>query len=331
MVNIISNSSDILLFKSGINNPAIVPVSVTNETSKGMFSGVGNFFSKIGPMIPFILGIAFLIVLIILAWGYFSKRGKQFQKDYSNESYKEKLRFYSRNPTRISSSKWGWSLSLEILVIGVSVIVGLLLFGMNWIPKFPTFWVILIPVIFGVVLILINLANPLLWSSFPKAVNSRGEIIGFMLSIPVESPDGFLECLIFKKTKWIILKQIDILSIPIKDKFSFPQKTGKILTFEIDIKREDRYKILGNGDLLVNTPDFFATKYHIYPNLSSKTKTFDLRDIVFLKEKKDGDLLNLSDMANEFRENSVILAGGNPHNRISGEGTNTRKDNFEGE
>jgi len=331
MVNVFQNATETIF-----PNQVTTTIIQGQVKQKGLFDGVGSFFSRIGPVLPWILGLAVLGILIFLAWSFLKKQGKLFQKDYAKESYKEKVRFYSRNPTRISSSKWGWSFAIFFLVAGISLIAGILVFGLALfgVSKFPTVWVIVPDVIIIIALVVLNLMNPRLWTSFPKAVDSTGNLIGFLLSEPMESPDGYLEALIFKKMRWGFFKQVDILSVPVLSEFAFIKKdptTGKriVKSFSISKPVGERYKILGTGDLLVNSSSFYGTRFHIYPNYSDPSKTFDLREFTFLKEKKEGDLLNLTDLSNEFRENAVILAGGNPHNRISGDGANPKRENFE--
>lgn len=313
-----------------VTNNQLPPGSVTSSIpAQAAAQGI-----EWGKYLPWILLIIFLGIVLFFIWKWVEKGGKIFKKDYDKEFFKARSDFLSRDKPRTPGNAF-W------FIVGVGLIFTALSAGVTWVLYFfkiiPALSATITAVVAGCAFggaWIVTTIFPATFTSYPKAIDRDGKVIGFMLSEPKESPDGFLDVLVFKKMKWILFKDIEIVSVFLNKQFTFeikdptdPQgKRSKKFSVALPGAPSDRYKIMPNGDLKINAISFFKTRYFIYPIPRGKDgDIYDFSDVAMIREKAAGDRLSLFDVANEFRESAYVIAGANPSKRLEGDSENRRK------
>jgi len=293
-----------------------IPATATQAAAKSP-NVMNDFFTKLQPYLPYILIAVIAVVLIFLAYQLYKKfGGGRIRKDYDEAAFKEKAAFLARDPARIPS----WSMLflavvlLLSVVVSATVVIALWLFSIIKKPEFTAALWIDVAILILAFVITRKFHNK--FNSYPEMFTTTGEFIGYVLSRPKLTPDGCKEILIFKGWKWLLLKETEIVVIPVRDKVSYPRIDGKgKATYVCKLPEELRWWFMGNGDIMINAPDIFKTKYYVYP-VFEKGAHFDFKEFAFLREKAEGDFLSLSDLSNSARENALTLVGSNPAVRM---------------
>lgn len=308
-------SPDIIQVTNPLPQTTQTTIQATVTKSAGTF---GNFFDKVKGWIVPALIIAVVIVIIILVVMLLKKSGL-IKKDYYKEVYKAKVKSLSR--FGVKNPSWAiWFvllISLIVVVISELIYLGLGLINVININGFnPFIKTFIISALVTIILTTtITLVFPTRFTSFRLIKNRKGEGIGYILSKPVKSSDGWLECLIFVRNKWLIIKDIEIFSLPLNDRYeieSFAKnENGKKKTEVFKLSLKERYTVTVDGDIIVNCDDLIVRGSNIYPNYSSEKNNFS--ELAFLREQKDADIFSVTDLANCARENALSLVGSNPY------------------
>jgi len=293
----------------------------TNESVVESVPVQTSIIDKIMPYAPYLVILAVVLSIGILAYLFLQNRNKLFKKDYDLENFKQKIKNLSKNAPKIHSNKhWiiGTTLFLSLILVA-GIITALYFFEI--IKIIPIVALIGIPLVITSIVIGLVFAVPSFFNSYNRIWTNTGELIGYQLSFPISTPTGFTEILFFKNMKFLFFKNIEILSIPTGKKISLPipkkNEKGEFLktTFTCDIPPEKRFFKNNDNDFIVNSAQFVRTRFFVYP-LFANSDNVNFDEIVFFKEKYEGDLLNLSDIANATRENAIALIGSNPYVRI---------------
>lgn len=294
-----------------IGTTTTTPIAAQVSNNPSIF---GGFIERVKPLLIPIAIIAVIIILIVIVVVLFRNNSKFFKKNYYKENYKNKVKSLSYFGVR--APYFGlFFISLVTIIITIASLGILLGLGFldiidvtNFNAVINTFIITLIGSIF------ITLIFPTKFSSYPLIKNRKGDIIGFLLSQPITSTDGWLECIYFARNKWLIMKEIMVFMIPKKEKYemkSFAKDEDgkrKIIKYKLSLK--NRFWIDASGNLIVNCDDITIRDNFVYPNFSGID---DFDELVFAREQKEADIYNIYDLANTGRENAISLVGGNPY------------------
>jgi len=327
---VVNPKTPINMMTTTIQQTATTVAEETAQKPAGWFDFLGRFWAGISPYMPFILGAGFLLFIIFLVISWVRKGDKLFQKDYDKEAYKAKKEILTRNPARVSSIGLLVVMLITLVTLVLSAIVVFALFLFKIIGSLSFAPIIIAAVIALLGSMTMTMMMPTVFNSYSKVVNQKGEVIGHMLSGVRTSADGFMDCLIFKKTKWLIFIDDEVLSVPLNDKCEWDvlnKKTGKTEKKSINLKslpKDKRFWHLSNGDLLINCIDIHKTKHFIYPLYGKMDgDVYDLSEFALVREMGLADRINQYDLANTSRENAIILAQGNPYKRLQPAGTSS--------
>jgi len=312
--------------KISVPPTATTILQTTAETaakkSSGPFDVLTGIWGAVAPFIPVILALAVFGILLYFVYILLKKGDKIFHKDYDLEVYKAKVKELSRDGARISSKGFLFMCLFTIIILILGIIIHLLLFFLKMAPL--TF----IPHIFSLicaVLIswLLTAVFDTFFTSYPYLINKKREILGYVLSIPKISPEGTLDILIFKNRKWLgLVKDKEIFSVPLNREYRiklYDKKTKKLgeKIIKFSLERNRRYEILGSGDILINCIDTFGTRFFRYPIYGDRDGDIhNLQELSFVRETGLADSLNRYDLANVFREDTIVIAGSNPYKRV---------------
>jgi len=309
------------------------PSAAVPAESGGLFGALGNMGNAIMPWLPLILGLAFFGILIFILYKFLNKGGKAFSKDYDREAFKDKVRYLSRDSPRTSSKTWFFIPLVVIIVMVLTAMVMALLYFLKVMTSISFTIPAVVAVFSFLIAWLITAIFPAVFTSYPCVVNKNLEMIGWLLSVPKRSSDGYLDMLIFKKSRWLIFKDVEVFSIPLMKSYSYKVRNSKekrtvTNTVECDLEESERWMWLGTGDIKVNCADLTPTRFFIYPVYRKETTQdiYDFTDVIFVREKAMADRISMTDVANISRENAVVLAGGNPYMRLSPEGKNSENE-----
>lgn len=310
-----------------------MPQTTTTITAQKV-SVVSGLWQKLAPYLPLAIGCVLVIVIGILLWKILNKNKKFIQKDYDKENFKKRVKFLSQYPQRITSIKIPVILITFMLSLILSLVVTVILYFLKFmkVVNFIPAGIFTLIVTFIVIFFANN--KPWRFSSYPILYNNKAEMVGYILTQPVKTPDGWKEFLFFNSMKYLFWQDIKIMRIPVSKKMSYlsdkkDEKGKRIkIVYKMPTDENKVWWINGNGNITINVSDFFEShKENIYYPLVANTADFNMVEVAFLKEKNDGDLLNIGDLANTARENALELVGGNPKVKLDNATQNKDSDN----